>query len=156
MTLIIAFFALIAVIILWKKITGILGDYINRGFDDNGRFEMYLHGLKNFLSHPIFGGGFYSSYATEHMFIHFLPYRYHNTLIQMLATCGIFGFSSYLFHRFQTVKLFISKKKISTLFIALCIGTMLLGSLLDNHFFNIYPAIIYSTMLMAVEKTIYE
>lgn len=147
---------IVGIFILWGKISSVLGDYLARGLDDNGRFEMYLHGLKNFLSNPIFGGGFYSSYETDYMFIHFLPYRYHNTLIQMIATTGIIGFSSYIFHRYQTVRLLLSNKRLSTVYIALCIGTMLGASLLDNHFFNIYPAMIYSIMLVAIEKTIKE
>lgn len=143
---------IIAFIALWGKISNILGDYLSRGLDDNGRFEMYIHGLKNFLAHPIFGGGFNSSYATEHQFIIFLPYRYHNTVIQMMATCGFVGISSYLFHRYQTVRLFIAQRSLKNVFLALSIVGLLLTSLLDNHFFNIYPAFIYTIILVVVEK----
>lgn len=142
----------IGVIVLWNKISSILGDYISRGFDDNGRFELYEHGIVNFITNPFFGGGFTSARATEHIFNVFLPPRYHNTIIQMMATCGIAGLSAYLFHRYQTVRLLLSRKKLSTLFVAICIGTMLCGSLLDNHLFNIYPAFIYSILLLGVEK----
>ena len=145
---------IVGIIVLWSKISRVLGDYISRGLDDNGRFEMYLHGLFNFLENPIFGGGFYSSYATEHMFIAFLPYRYHNTIVQMLATCGIVGIISYLYHRYQTIQLLVSKKMISSVFIGLCFVALLMSSMLDNHFFNIYPTFIYSVMLVAVEKTV--
>lgn len=143
---------IIAFILLCGKISSILGDYLSRGLDDNGRFEMYMHGLKNFLSHPIFGGGFNSSYATEHQFIIFLPYRYHNTIIQMMATCGSVGLLAYLFHRYQTVKLFIKERCLPNLFLALSISALLITSLLDNHFFNIYPAFIYTIILVTVEK----
>ena len=146
-------FGFIAFIALFGKISNVLGDYLRRGLDDNGRFEMYLHGLKNFLSHPIFGGGFNSSYATEHQFIIFLPYRYHNTIIQMMATCGTVGIGAYLFHRYQTVKLIIKKRSLKTWFLALSILALLLTSLLDNHFFNIYPAFIYTVILTVIEKT---
>lgn len=144
---------ILAFIALWGKISNVLGDYLSRGLDDNGRFEMYLHGLKNFLNHPIFGGGFNSSYATDHQFIIFLPYRYHNTIIQMMATCGLVGISSYLFHRYQTVRLFIVERSIANLFLALSISALLITSLLDNHFFNIYPAFIYTIILVVVEKS---
>lgn len=144
---------IIGIIALWGKISTILGDYLARGLDDNGRFEMYKHGLINFINHPIFGGGFNSAYVTDHIFNIFLPPRYHNTIIQMMGTCGILGLGAYLFHRYQTIRLFLSSKKLSTLFVALCIGTMLLGSMLDNHFFNIYPTFIYSFMLVGVEKS---
>ncbi len=144
---------IIGIIALWSKISAILGDYLARGLDDNGRFEMYKHGLVNFINHPIFGGGFTSAYTTEHIFNVFLPPRYHNTIIQMMGTCGIIGLGAYLFHRYQTIRLLLFSKRLSTLFVAICIGTMLLGSMLDNHFFNIYPAFIYSIMLIGVEKS---
>ena len=151
---ILAILCVVGIIALWGKISSILGDYLSRGLDDNGRFEMYLHGLFNFIENPIFGGGFYSSYATEHMFIAFLPYRYHNTIIQMMATCGSFGILAYMYHRYQTVMLFWEKKKrLSTIFTALCIVALLLSSLLDNHFFNLYPTFMYAVILVAVEKT---
>ena len=145
---------IVAFIVLWDKISSILGDYLSRGLDDNGRFEMYLHGIKNFLSHPIFGGGFTSSYATDFQFIIFLPYRYHNTIIQMMATCGFVGLSAYLFHRYQTIRLFFTKKHLSNVFFALSISALLITSLLDNHFFNIYPAFIYTVILVVIEKNI--
>ncbi len=153
MTGIMALLGIIGIILLWDKISTILGDYLARGLDDNGRFEMYLHGLFNFIENPIFGGGFTSSYHTEHMFIHFMPYRYHNTIIQMMATCGLFGIMSYFYHRYQTIQLLISKKRLSSVFIALCLVAFLSSSMLDNHFFNIYPGFIYAIMLMAIEKS---
>lgn len=154
-TIVIAISSVLVTLILLKNFSLVLADYFERGLDDNGRFKMYWHGLQNFLNNPICGGGFYSSYATEYTFIEFLPYRYHNTFIQMIATTGILGLSAYVFHRYQTLRLVLSKKHISTVFIALSIGTMLCGSLLDNHFFNIYPAFIYSIMLMVLENAIY-
>lgn len=144
---------IIGIIVLWDKISSILGDYLARGFDDNGRFEMYEHGIKNFLANPIFGGGFYSAYVLEHQFISFLPFRYHNTIIQMLGTCGIVGISAYLFHRYQTIRLAWKKRSFYTLFACLAILSMLLCSLLDNHFFNLYPTMIYSIILVVIEKT---
>lgn len=145
--------AIVGVIVLWDKISTVLLDYLNRGLDDNGRFEMYLHGLENYSKNPLFGGGFYSSYELETQFIIFLPFRYHNTIIQMMGTCGIVGLASYLWHRYETFKLFSEKRSLVNLFIGLCIISMLLGSLLDNHIFNIYPAFVYSLLLVVVEKS---
>ena len=140
------------IIILWDKISNILGDYLSRGLDDNGRFDIYKRGLENFLNNPIFGGGFHSAVAQEFEFVSFMPDRYHNTLIQMMGTCGIVGLLAYLYHRYETVKLFISKKSLYSAFCGLCILALLLTSLLDNHFFNIYPCFIYSIILAVVDK----
>lgn len=144
--------AIPVMIVLGDKITSFLGSYINQGFGDNGRFELYKHGLKNFISHPIFGGGFDS--CMEDNFGHGIdPNRYHNTIIELLATCGIVGFGAYCYHRYQTVKLFISKKKsLSCVFLGICVLALLLTSLLDNHIFNLYPTMYYSIIFVALEK----
>ena len=148
-----AFVGILGLILLWGKISKVFGDYLSRGFDNNGRFDIWRHGLNEFVRHPIFGAGFYSGYPTEYQYVPFLPYRYHNTIIQLLATCGLFGFLSYAFHRFQTVKLFLSKKSGVSLFLALCLSGLLIASLLDNHMFNLYPCIYYSLILLIFEKT---
>lgn len=149
----IAVLGVIGTFLLWSKISNILGDYITRGFSDNGRFEIYKKGLINFKNNPIFGGGFHSVKAQEHTFVSFLPDRYHNTFIQMMGACGIVGLAAYLFHRTQTVILFWKRKSLSTLFFGLCIASLLLTSMLDNHFFNIYPAFIYSVILVVIDKS---
>ncbi|MBQ7226374.1 MAG: O-antigen ligase family protein [Clostridia bacterium] len=143
---------IIGIIVLWSKISNILGDYLSRGFDDNGRFDIYRRGIENFLNHPVFGGGFSSAKAQEYEFAIFMPDRYHNTFVQLLGTCGIVGLLAYLFHRFQTVVLMWKKRSIFTLFSALCIASLLLTSMLDNHFFNIYPTFIYAIILAVIDK----
>lgn len=143
---------ILGIVLLWNKISGILGDYLSRGLDDNGRFDIYKRGFKNFLKNPIFGGGFHSAKAQDYEFIIFLPDRYHNTFIQMLGTCGIVGLIAYLFHRVQTIRVLWEKRSLFTLFASLCIASLLLTSLLDNHFFNIYPCFIYAITLAVIDK----
>jgi O-antigen ligase len=143
----------LGIILLWNKISSILGDYLSRGLDDNGRFDIYKKGFENFLQNPIFGGGFYSVDAQEHTFAFFLPDRYHNTIIQMLGACGIVGLLAYAFHRYQVVRLFWLKRSLYTFFAFLSICALLLTSLLDNHFFNFYPTFIYSIILAIISNT---
>lgn len=151
-TICLAGIALIGVIVLWNKISTLLSSYLNQGFDDNGRFNLYKHGVENFLSHPIFGGGF-GSCMEDHFGYPIDPNRYHNTFIELLATCGIVGFGAYVFHRYQTIKLVLERKKqLSVVFLSLCIVALLLTSLLDNHFFNLYPTMFYSVILCVIEK----
>jgi O-antigen ligase len=152
-TLTILIIGLLGIIVLWNKLSTLLSSYINQGFGDNGRFEMYKHGFNNFLSHPIFGGGFGS--CVEDNFGHGIePNRYHNTFIELLATCGILGFGTYLFHRYQTVKLFLSKRNnLQCVFLFISILALLLTSLLDNHFFNLYPTMYYAVILCVIEKS---
>lgn len=148
----IAIIGIIGIIALWDKLSSVLGDYLSRGMDDNGRFEIYKKGLLNFCDNPIFGGGFFSADAQDHQFVAFMPDRYHNTIIQMMGTCGIVGLLAYLYHRFETVKLMLRKRSLYTLFCALCLIAFLGTSLLDNHFFNIHPSFVYISILVVIEK----
>lgn len=151
-TLCVAGVGIVGIILLWDKISVLLSSYLNQGFGDNGRFDLYKHGIENFLSHPIFGGGFNS--CAEDYFGHGIePNRYHNTFIELIATCGIVGIGAYIFHRYQTIKLFIEKRTDYTIwFSSLCVLALLLTSLLDNHIFNLYPTMYYAFTLCAIEK----
>ena len=153
--------AILGVIILWSKISGVLVDYLNRGFDDNGRFQLYVWALQTFLRHPIFGSGFDNVYVIKTVQDDILaigaPFLCHNTLIEILAACGIVGLGAYIFHRYKTVKLFIARKNDSfTVFMGLCVLGLLLTGLLDVHFFMFYFIMYYSTILTMVEKIPYD
>ncbi|MBO5212208.1 MAG: O-antigen ligase family protein [Clostridia bacterium] len=151
--------ATILLIALWDKISTVLSDYLERGFDDNGRFELYKVGIKAFLDHPIFGAGFANIYSygpiTPEFFAISTPIMCHNTIIQILASCGIVGICGYFFHRYQTIRFaFKYRSSLFVIFSALCISALLLTSLLDVHFFITYHILYYSTIICIVEKYI--
>lgn len=150
----VAAIGVLGVIALFDKIYAVLGSYISQGLGDNGRLALYKHGIENFLSNPIFGGGLGS--CPEDNFGHGIdPNRYHNTVIELLATCGIVGFGAYAFHRYQTIRLVWKKRSdLSVIFLSIVILGLLLTSLLDNHIFNIYPTMYYSIVLCVLTKYI--
>ena len=80
-----------------------------------------------------------------------LPARWHNTVIQLLASCGLVGLMCYSFHRLQTLRLFWKKRKTDILFIGISLLSLLIMSLLDCHFFNIGPTLFYSIALAFAE-----
>ncbi len=149
-TLILGVLGVVGIVVFWNKIANIFGDYLRRGLDDNGRFDIYRFGLKRFLENPVFGGGFYNAYYTMETG---LPFGYHNTIVQMLASCGAVGLVGYLFHRYQTVVLAIKKRSFSNLFLYLCLCALLITSLFDVHIISLYPSIYYSIILIAIEKS---
>lgn len=122
--------------------------------NDSNRFKAWKEGLDQFFHYPIFGKGFYecSAYLFHDGVADLLPARWHNTIVQLLASCGIVGFIAYAFHRIQTIRLFWKNRSIENYFIALSILAILIGSLTDNHFFNIGPGIIYGMFLAFAEK----
>lgn len=125
-------------------------------FNDSGRFAAWGKGIDQFVRYPIFGKGFYecSSYLYGDGVAGLLPARWHNTIIQLLASCGIVGLVAYLFHRLQTIRLLFKNKTPENCFIALSILAILLGSFTDNHFFNIGPGIVYGMFLAFAETNV--
>ena len=124
---------------------------------DSGRLDIYKAGLKIFLDNPIFGEGFFTSYpglftlAQTKEFTSFFPPRWHNTIVQILASCGGVGILAYAYHRFGTIRLYIQKQTVANTHILHFIITLLIMSLLDCHFFNIGPVFLYSTALAVME-----
>ena len=61
------------------------------------------------------------------------------------------GFAAYLYHRFTTVRLVLKQPNLYKTFLGICILGLLLFSLLDVLFFNTYPTIMYSLMLVFMD-----
>ena len=147
----------LGVILLWSRLSGMVSNYLEYGFSDNGRYDKWRAGWQNFKDSPVFGAGFYTSFeygdwgGGRGKAVY--PYLYHNTLIQILASCGVVGMAAYLYHRYCTVKLVFQKRTPYKLFLGIGILGLVSFSLLDVLFFNTYPTIIYSLMLLFMEKS---
>ncbi|MBQ8415661.1 MAG: O-antigen ligase family protein [Clostridia bacterium] len=139
--------------LLWNKLLVLLNDFINRGFDDNGRYYLWGTGISKFLAHPIFGSGFYDSGIQSEWLINVYPYFYHNTFVQMLATTGLFGALSYLWHRITTVIAIVRRPSIYKSFLGFCLIAFLGFCLLDVLFFITYPLLFYTLILLYIEKS---
>ena len=121
----------------------------------NGRMSIYKNGIENFfLKNPIFGTGFYSCNAFKwgNANSSFIPARWHNTYVQLLASCGMVGLSAYLFHRFETLKILFKDFNINKLILYFGVIGLIGTSILDCHFFNIGPGIIYGIILLIIER----
>lgn len=127
------------------------------GLDSPDRWPTYREAWKQFLRFPVFGGSFFPvdfwpyAWATAETFASLFPPRWHNTLLQLLATGGVVCLGGYIFHRVQTVKLFVKNFSTEKLFAALSVLALLLTSMLDCHFFNVGPVLLYSGLLAFVE-----
>lgn len=126
-------------------------------FNDSGRFDIYISGIKVFLDNPVFGQTFYPAsfpmydFSDVEAFSSFFPPRWHNTIVQMLASCGAVGMLAYAYHRFETIRMFWKKRTDTNVFIAISILSLLGMSLLDCHFFNVGPVLFYSMALAVME-----
>lgn len=122
------------------------------------RLDTYAEGFKQFAQFPVFGGSFfplkedlYKWASDSTTFGYLFPPRWHNTLVQLLATGGVTCLGAYIVHRVQTFKLFTRNFSGEKLFVGLSIAAMLLTSMVDCHFFNVGPVLLYSAMLAVVE-----
>ena len=144
----------ILAIVLWDKIYAVLGDYFSRGFSDNGRFALWRAALDNFLEAPVFGKGFYGLTVDDSMLTSFGPLakQAHNTVFQLLSATGAFGLISYAYYRYESIKPLFKRPTLKKCMPAMSIAVLLLGSLLDNFIFNIYPMFHYTVALVIIHK----
>lgn len=135
-------------LLFYEKIVDLFYTIFERGFSDSNRFKIWKNGLLNFLKDPPFGVGFYAPfYVDVNIENWFFPDMYHNIFIQILASCGLFGIFAYAFHLSQVLNLFVRKFSAERI-LYLAVFLMLSGtSLLDNHLFHIFPALVYSVTL---------
>lgn len=144
--------------IFHRQILTLFSDLLDQGLSPNSRDSIYYEGLKLFAQHPIFGVSFFSpgyepwGWSTTAGFTGFFPPRWHNTIIQLLASCGIVGLGAYLFHRVQTVCLFLRGHSKEKTFIGCSMLVLLICSMFDCHFFNIGPTMFYAMALAFMEN----
>ena len=148
--------ALVCVMLIpiWDNIELLIANYLTRGMNSSGRFSIWQHGVEMFKKNPLFGLGAFAlgeslGYST---YVPFVPYMMHNTLVQMLAAYGVFGFSAYIYYRMATVVTFFKKPSIQKSMLGMALLSVLLASLLDNFVFQFIPMIYFSTCF-AVAQT---
>ena len=127
---------------LFKKIM------INGEFSGNGRKRIWEEALEHFKSSPVFGAGFYVNTSASHYSgLGFIPKMMHNTFMQLLSSCGIIGFIVYLSHRVATGISYLKNITVERTYLAIVIVVFLMICLFDNNIFNIFPTIIYASLI---------
>lgn len=145
----------ILLIVLWDFVRNLLEVFFERGFDDSGRTFIWQSGITNFLRAPFFGVGFYEPIAPDWSYEvdnWVFPDMYHNIFIQMLASCGIFGLLAYCIHLLQVVFAVKRRPTAESLFYIIILVAIFGMSLLDNHIFHVFPAMVYSVFLLLSER----
>ncbi len=141
----------------WEQIQHMFSVFQTTGLESPERIKIYQEGINQFLKFPVFGGSFFPvdywpyAWASADVFSTLFPPRWHNTIVQLLATGGIVCFAAYLFHRFQTLKLFSKNCTTEKLIAGMSVLALLMVSMVDCHFFNVGPVLTYSAVLAFVE-----
>lgn len=152
------FAGILCLLILHQPLLQLFHRLLNVGLISTDRLQGYWAGLQQFWDYPVFGGGFYPvdfdlyAWSQVEAFSAFFPPRWHNTVVQLAASCGVVGLAAYLWHRWQTLRLLIRKPARENCYLAVSIAALLITSLLDCHFFNIGPTLFYSMALAFGEK----
>lgn len=125
------------------------------GFSDNGRFKIWENSLEIFTEHPVLGSGF-CGYLRKFEDAKFFVSFSHNTIIQLLVACGIFGLLCYLYHRVQTIILFTHKITPFRGLIAVQILALLGMGMVDIAGITPYFNMVYAALLAFFEKESFE
>lgn len=125
------------------------------GKPQGSRYDLWVSAVENFKTAPWFGNGFYDEkvHASEMVGLKIIPLMYHDTLLQILASCGIFALIAYIVHRVQTVISFFRNITVERTFIAVTILALLIVSIFDNHMFYILPTLVYTSLLAILVKS---
>ena len=128
--------------------------FVNGELNGSGRWRIWKEALDYFSSSPLLGSGFYVDYTYDGAAgLSFIPMMCHNTVLELMAACGIIGLAAYLVHRAQTVISFCKNVTLERTFIALTILPILILSLLDCHIFLIFPTVVYACLLAVFDKS---
>ncbi len=149
---------LLLFLIFYQQILQLFNQMFTNSMSIMERINGYKAGFQQFLEDPIFGGTFYPlntklyHWANVESLTSFIPPRWHNTFVQLAASCGVAGLVAYGYHRVQTIQLLLRKPTTEVVYIYISILALLLMSLLDCHFFNVGPVLFYSMGLAFAEN----
>lgn len=137
---------------IYKIITMLLEDVIgvDGNYTGNGRMRLINTCLEYFKAYPVFGSGFFIQldlFELVGIKDTLIPSFAHNTIAEIMATCGILGLAAYLFHRVATLIGFFKKPSHNKFYIVASILTLLFICLFDNYIFYLLPTTIYASML---------
>ena len=138
-------------VVFWDKIYALLADYFERGFSDNGRFALWQQAFALFLENPILGAGFYAFNVDTAVFGP-LPKMAHNLILQLLMSTGVVGLCAYGWYLFDTAHLVFKKPNVMKTMLSLSLLALILGSMLDNFVFNVYPMYLFGVLLAIITK----
>ncbi len=135
-----------------ERLQNLIAFFAQAKLSDRGRFDLWKKFLNLFSDGPIFGTGF-SAYQIISGKASVFDCLAHNTIVQIISSTGVVGTVCYIFHRFETIKLFAKSENKSNFIYALCIICYIVMGMLDPVTFYANFAVVYTIMLALAEKT---
>jgi hypothetical protein len=122
-----------------------------------GRVRLWKIGIHDYSLYPVFGIGFYGSTMLNLNsyggYYTLFPSMYHNTIIQILASCGSVGLLAYAVHRTQSILSFFKHPTTTRAYLAVMLFAMLFINLFDVHIFCIFSTLLYGALIALFFKT---
>lgn len=118
------------------------------GMNDNGRFRLWKQYFGFFREYPVFGAGFAACGTLGSATMRLA----HDTIFQLLGSCGVVGLAAHVYHRYQTVTLFVKKPNIYRTIFGVALLAYIGMGLLDPIYFFANFTIYYTVILVFAEK----
>ena len=143
---------LAVVLLLWASgyLKSLLRFFLETGFDDRTRFEVWRKHIELFQEHPAQGVGF----KAFHDLTQGREHNAHNNLLQMLTSTGVIGLILYLTHRVQTLYFLLKKKTVGRTFIGGCLLISIAVGIVSSITFHTYFLCYYGIILLVLEKSL--
>lgn len=137
---------LLAIVMIFPDIFKPIIDRFDKlELSDNGRFVLLREGIESFKLNPIFGIGFYYKHAD-------IPHWFHNSVVQILASTGIFGSVLYGVFFYQRYAVPFKKFNTSNFFMICCVILSGLYGFLECNFFFVYNVIFIMFIYIVIER----
>ena len=116
------------------------------------RSDIWLDGIRDFLSAPIFGVGFRD--GGKEIFENVYSSMYHSVVIQFLGSMGLVGLLAFLIHIKHLAEILIRRFSAEKFLLMMIPFGVICASLVDNYFFYPNFQIIYSVFLGLAEHSL--
>ena len=135
---------LVAFIGYFEDIQRIFAAYFEKGLNVDTRWPLWKKCVDGFFENPLFGTGFFGLELGQEV-SHFA----HNTIMQMIGACGLFGIIAYFIYRIETVFLYLKRPSLFKTMLGLSAAALVVSSLLDVFLFS-FVCMIYHSALLAL------
>lgn len=117
---------------------------------DAARTKLWKKGISDFRTSPLFGFGLINPNGIA---ANDYSNMYHNVIIQVLASLGIFGIITFAYHIKDLIAITFKKASKEKFILFLTPAMVLATSMFDNFFFYLNFQMIYAAFLAAIEFT---
>jgi O-antigen ligase len=119
---------------------------LDRGFDDTGRFAIWIEAWEMYKTYPLFGGGLFARVSNDYFSL------YHNTILHTMATLGTVGLIAIIWQFIEIFKVFFKKLTSEKAILAIMLIAANIHGMLENVYYMPQFMLIFFIVIAAVEN----